>query len=293
MATYRSVGIVANPQRPEVPETVRAALAWMRARGIAACGAPDLTASLGLDVPSFEWSGLAGRIDLLLTVGGDGTILHAARHLAGQPVPIFGVNTGKLGFLTSSSRASMLESFEPLFAGGGTVQAHMALTAAIERGGGETFRGFALNDAVVHKGGATARVLTLRLDVDDDEVGTYVADGLILATPVGSTGYTLSAYGPLVVPTMEALVATPICAHTLTVRPVVLPADAHVRVTVVDVQETASLTLDGHVVADLDRDDIVRVARARDPVLLVRLPEQSFFRLLRSKLHWGGRVAHA
>ncbi|MFN2431767.1 MAG: NAD(+)/NADH kinase [Gemmatimonadota bacterium] len=297
MAAYRSVGIVANPQRSEVPDTVRTALRWLRERGLEALGAPGLAEPLELDLPSFAWEGLPARVDLLLTFGGDGTILHAARHLAGQPVPIFGVNTGHLGFLTSSSRASMLTSFELLFEGRGTAESHMSLRAAVRTAdeGPHDSPGeapVALNDVVLHKGALTSRVLTLQLEVGGEEVGTYVADGLILATPAGSTGYTLSAQGPLVVPTMDAIVATPICPHTLAIRPVVLPASSEIRVTVVEQQERASLAADGRPVAELEIGDVVRVTRAEGAVLLVRLPGQSFFRLLRSKLHWGGRVSH-
>ncbi len=319
MSRYRAVGIVANPQRPEVPATVREAVDWLRRRSLSVRCAPDLLQSLPVDLAAFEWTGLAGQVDLLLTFGGDGTILYAARHLAGQSVPIFGVNTGTLGFLTSSSRVSMLESFERLFDGQGAVEPHMTLQAVVERrarpGSSGVARGAAaaaagaaraagraaaavgelaaLNDVVIHKGAVTARVLDLRLELDGEEVGIYVADGLILSTPVGSTGYALSAQGPLVVPTMQAIVATPICPHTLATRPLVLPPDADIRVTVVERQEPASLALDGNLVAELDLGDAIRVTRAAHEVRLVRLPDRGFFRLLRSKLHWGGRTSEA
>jgi NAD+ kinase len=326
---YRCPGIVANPQRPDVPEAVKSAVAWLSTRGLEVRVAPDLRDKLRLDLPAFDWASLAGSVDLLLTFGGDGTILFAARHLAGQPIPIFGVNTGTLGFLTSSSRESMDQGFELLFEGRGEVESYMTLSADVRRAGGGDDRGagwtaaagatpppdamavrtggstagaatpaarsrlVGLNDVVLHKGAVTARVLDLRLEVDGDEVGTYVADGLILATPVGSTGYALSAQGPLVVPTMEAIVAAPICAHALAIRPLVLPATADVRVTVLDLQEPASLAVDGSVACELAEGDVVAVTRGEHAVRLVRLPGLSFFRLLRSKLHWGGRTSRA
>jgi NAD+ kinase len=300
---------------------------WLRERSLSVRCAPDLLQSLRVDLAAFEWSGLARQVDLLLTFGGDGTILYAARHLAGQSVPIFGVNTGTLGFLTSSSRLSMLESFERLFDGQGMVEPHMTLQAMVERRGRNGPGGVAhgteagaggvpretaeraapdepggegalaalgaLNDVVIHKGAITARVLDLRLELDGEEVGTYVADGLILSTPVGSTGYALSAQGPLVVPTMQAIVATPICPHTLATRPLVLPPDADIRVTVLEHQEPASLAVDGNLVAELHLGDAIRVTRAAHEVRLVRLPDRGFFCLLRSKLHWGGRTSEA
>jgi NAD+ kinase len=196
----------------------------------------------------------------------------------------------------------MLESFERLFDGQGMVEPHMTLSAVVERGDGADSADAgdgalasleALNDVVIHKGAVTARVLDLRLELDGEEVGTYVADGLILSTPVGSTGYALSAQGPLVVPTMQAIVATPICPHTLATRPLVLPPDSEIRVTVVERQERASLALDGNLVAELDLGDAIRVTRAPHEVRLVRLPDRGFFSLLRSKLHWGGRTSEA
>jgi NAD+ kinase len=312
VSRYRVVGVVANPQRPEVPATVREAVDWLRGRSLDVRCAPDLGRSLPIDLPAFAWADLARQVDLVLTFGGDGTILYAARHLAGQAIPIFGVNTGTLGFLTSSSRVSMLESFERLFDGEGAVEPHMTLRAEVERaaearGSGASARRAAalgkdgvesgdgtftaLNDVVVHKGAVTARVLDLRLELDGEEVGTYVADGLILSTPLGSTGYALSAQGPLVVPTMQAIVATPICPHTLATRPLVLPAEADVRVTVIERQERAGLAVDGNLVAELDIGDAIRVTRSEHEVHLVRLPDRGFFRLLRSKLHWGGRTS--
>jgi NAD+ kinase len=290
---YRSVGVVANPQRPEVPATVREAVAWLRGRELEVLCAPDLSRSLPIDLTAFDWDGLARQVDLLLTFGGDGTILYAAHHLAGQSVPIFGVNTGNLGFLTSSSRVSMLESFERLFDGQGKVEPHMTLRAEVERMSPAPDPFGAVNDVVVHKGAVTARVLDLRLELDGEDVGTYIADGLILSTPLGSTGYALSAQGPLVVPTMHAIVATPICPHTLATRPLVLPADSEIRVCVADSEEPAGLAIDGELVAELGPGDRLRVTRGPHEVGLVRLPDRSFFRLLRAKLHWGGRTSEA
>jgi NAD+ kinase len=292
VAPYRSVGIVANPQRPEVPATVREAVDWLRRRGLDALCAPDLSACVQVHLPVFDWPAVAGHVDLLLTFGGDGTILYAARHLAGQDVPIFGVNTGTLGFLTSSSRLSMLESFQQLFDHGGRVESHMTLSAEVEGRSDPADRTFsAVNDVVLHKGALTARVLDLRLELDGEEVGTYVADGLILSTPLGSTGYALSAQGPLVVPTMQAIMATPICPHTLATRPLVLPPQSEIRVHVSDCEEPAGLAVDGRLIAELEVGGRVRVTRGSHVVRLVRLPGRGFFSLLRSKLHWGGRTS--
>lgn len=296
MPAFHSVGIVANLQRPDVPATVETAVQWLRRRGIRVQADPAAHEQLDLSIPAFSWEGLASQVDLLLTFGGDGTILFAARRLAGQPIPIFGVNTGSLGFLTSSSRDAMTASFEVLFEGGGEVESTLTvrselLAAGAGEGEGESQAFTALNDVVIHKGAVTARVVDLRLEVDGDEVGTYVADGLILATPLGSTGYALSAQGPLVVPTVDAIVATPICPHTLAIRPLVLPAHARIRVEVVGLQEAATLAVDGIVVGELRQGDVVTATRGEEPVRLIRLPENSFFRLLRSKLHWGGRAS--
>jgi NAD+ kinase len=226
-------------------------------------------------------------LDLLLTLGGDGTLLRGARLVALDAVPVLGVNLGHVGFLTSASPAELEAALGRWLAGESTVEKRMGLAVYAESAMGEPGRGYvALNDAVLHKGGA-ARVIRLNVSAYRDVVGTYSADGIILATPTGSTAYSLSAGGPIVAPSVNCIIATPICPHTLGVRPLVLPADETVTVEVLSPSEELVLTIDGQEHERLVPGQKVVVRRAPDPVCLVRFPGQTFFSTLRRKLRWG------
>lgn len=235
---------------------------------------------------------LPGRMDLLLTFGGDGTLLRGARMVASHHTPVLGVNLGHLGFLTSISPDELSPSLAMLLRGEYRLDTRFTLQARVLRhDGSESAPYLALNDAVLHKGGF-ARVIRLVVRVGDEgeEVGSYSADGLILATPTGSTAYSLSAGGAIVVPSMECLLATPICPHTLAVRPLVLPADTRIEVEIREPSAEVVLTVDGKEGEALQPGDRLVVGRGEATVPLVRFPGQSFFSTLRRKLHWGAAV---
>ena len=227
-------------------------------------------------------------VDALLTLGGDGTMLRGARYLAGRGIPLVGVNLGRLGFLTSCGRDEMEEALR-MFAGGSYVaEPRMALQAhAIDDGGLSTRSWLALNDVVIHKGGF-ARVVRLHVQADGDTVARYAADGLVVATPTGSTGYSLSAGGPVIAPTFESIVLTPISPHTLAIRPLVLPPRAVVEVQASDSSEELLVTVDGQGGSSISSGQRLVVRRAERAVQLVRFPGTTFFARLRRKLGWGG-----
>jgi NAD+ kinase len=227
------------------------------------------------------------ELDLLLTLGGDGTLLRGARLVAPHGVPILGVNLGHLGFLTAAGPTELEDSLARLIRGEIILDERMILDARAEAADG-TVRGryLALNDAVLHRGGV-ARMLRMIVHAHDEEVGTYSADGIILATPTGSTAYSLSAGGPIVSPAVDCIVATPICPHTLAVRPLILSAAETVTVEVLSPSEELILTVDGQEGAMLVPGDRLRVSRASLPLRLVRFPGQTFFSTLRRKLRWG------
>ncbi|MDQ3556852.1 MAG: NAD(+)/NADH kinase [Gemmatimonadota bacterium] len=232
-------------------------------------------------------SAACAELDLLLTLGGDGTLLRGARMVAEHGVPVLGINLGHLGFLTSVSPAELETGLEQALAGEVRIDPRMTLRVQAEGPDGEPRgRWTALNDAAVHMGGV-ARVIRLVVHAHDTEVGTYSADGIILATPTGSTAYSLSAGGPIVSPSVDCIVATPICPHTLAVRPLVLPAEETVTVEVLRPSQGAVLTVDGQEGVALRPGDRVIVCRGERPVRLVRLPGQTFFATLRRKLRWG------
>lgn len=235
---------------------------------------------------------LPGRVDLLLTFGGDGTLLRGARMVASHHTPVLGVNLGHLGFLTSIRPEELEGSLAMLLRNEYRLDTRFTLQARVVRHDGtESTPYLALNDAVLHKGGF-ARVIRLvvRVGQDGEEVGAYSADGLILSTPTGSTAYSLSAGGAIVVPSMECLLATPICPHTLAVRPLVLPADMPIEVEIREPSAEVVLTVDGQEGEALVPGDRLVVSRGEATVPLVRFPGQSFFSTLRRKLHWGAAV---
>jgi NAD+ kinase len=227
-------------------------------------------------------------IDALITLGGDGTLLRGARWLDGAAVPILGVNLGRVGFLTSCGTDEIGQAMRALASNDYIAEARMALYACAVDGDGISRQEWrALNDFVVHKGGF-ARVVRVGLSVDGDSIGTYAADGVIISTPTGSTAYSLSAGGPIVVPTVESILITPISAHALGVRPLVVSPDAEVVVDTTQASETLMVTVDGQVGTELVPGEKLVVRRAENPVVIIRFPGATFFELMRAKLGWGG-----
>lgn len=230
------------------------------------------------------------KLDCLMTLGGDGTLLRAARYLDGRAVPILGVNLGKLGFLTSCSATEMDEGLRMFAKGDYRAEKRMGLEAiALDHDGTERERFVALNDVVLHKGGF-ARVLRLRVWIDGESIGAYAADGVVVSTPTGSTGYSLSAGGPVVVPTLESILVTPVSPHTLAIRPLILPPTAEVRLQTEDGPEELLVTVDGQVGTTFSTGQTLVVKRAPTAVRIVRFHGGSFFEVLRRKLGWGGLV---
>jgi NAD+ kinase len=229
-------------------------------------------------------------VDLLLTFGGDGTLLRGARLVALEGTPVLGDNLGYLGFLTSITPNELEWALTSIIAGEYRLDRRFTLDARVVHDGVPGPPYLALNDAVLHKGGF-ARVVRLAIYMgqeEDEPVATYSADGIILSTPTGSTAYSLSAGGPIVVPTVECILATPISPHTLAVRPLVVPASTTITIEVLSPSEEMILTIDGQEGAALQLGDRLTVCRGRATVSLVRLEGQSFFSTLRRKLHWGG-----
>ncbi|MGK2934243.1 MAG: NAD(+)/NADH kinase [Gemmatimonadaceae bacterium] len=230
------------------------------------------------------------EIDALITLGGDGTLLRGAKLLGDRPVPIIGVNLGRLGFLTSCSAPEVESALRRFKAGDYTAESRMTLAATTD-GGPETSAGserwLALNDFVLHKGGF-ARVVRLSISIDGERMGTYAADGMVVATPTGSTAYSLSAGGPIVSPRLESIVITPISAHTLGIRPLVVHPDSEIVLQGEDGPEELLLTVDGQGGTHVARGERLIIRRSNSPVLLVRFPPDTYFGRIRQKLGWGG-----
>ena len=275
------IGVIGNRRYERLEEVLRTLQHLAPALGMTLVYEDDLLAAGG-DGEALEDP---ARIDALLTLGGDGTMLRGARLVAGRQIPILGVNLGRLGFLTACAGHELEAALERFASGDYTVQHRMALEARTSRPNDERRR--ALNDVVLHKGGF-ARVVHLRVSVNGELIGAFVADGLILSTPTGSTAYSLSAGGPVVVPTVESIVLTPISPHTLAVRPLVLPPTAEVVVQADDGPEELLVTIDGQVGTTFGIGDTLTVRRSERPVLLVNFRGATFFSRMRRKLAWGG-----
>lgn len=240
------------------------------------------------DAPAVSREELGEKIDLLIVLGGDGTLLSGARAVGHRKVPILAVNLGGLGFLSSVTLDELYPVLETVLSGGHKTSERIMLEANILRGGKSVERQNALNDAVITKK-TLARMLEFDVFIDGAPVTRYRADGLIVATPTGSTAYSLAAGGPIVDPHVEALLVTPICPHMLTNRPLVIPDKARVEIDVAATEEPVYLTLDGQVGFQLESRDRVAVTQSANRVLLVQPPRKTYFDVLRSKLRWGER----
>lgn len=284
----KRIGIVAKTDREEARVVVPRLLQWCAGRGLTPVVEKD-TATLCPDGAAVAVGKpeLPGQVDLLLVLGGDGTLLSVARLVGDLGVPILGVNLGGLGFLTALTVDELFPALEAHLRGELVIEERMMLAARVSRQGERLSEHVALNDVVIMKS-AMSRIITVEVSAEGQFATGYRADGLIISTPTGSTAYCLSAGGPIVYPTMEAVVLTPICSHTLTNRPIVLPASLSIQVTLLSDQDVM-LTLDGQVGFALKRLDTVEVHQAGARTRLLRFPQKHFFSVLRTKLKWGER----
>jgi NAD+ kinase len=290
----KTVGFWVNVDKlrgdPEVGRLARDAVALLASRRVDAVVNQESAQTLGIPELGVPAADLARRAEMLVVFGGDGTILHAARQAAPAGIPILGVNLGGFGFLAEVHDRAVDDALLRVLAGDYRVDERMMLQAQVCRGAGReriVRELLALNEVVVTKSGY-ARLLRIRTEINEDHLATHLADGLIVATPTGSTAYSLSAGGPILHPDLDAIVLTPICAHTLNARAVVLSANEAITIRVEPTGAPSVLTVDGQEGEPLEPDDIVRVARASCRTRLVRLGRTGFYRLLRTKLSWGG-----
>ena len=287
----RRVGVVAKPDPRRARPVLKRLLQRMekqRVRYLLDTEAADMLRRPGDGV---ERSAMAGKVDLVLVAGGDGTILSVARSLGRSQVPVVGINLGGLGFLTEFSPKEIDDALEAILQGDYSVDRRMMLSVETRRHGKVREKHVVLNDVVLNKS-ALARILEIELQVAEQAIPTYRADGLILSSPTGSTAYCLSAGGPIVHPLMQAIVAIPICPHTLTNRPLVVPGDMVLEARIRDAggdNNPFLLTLDGQVGLTLERADVVRVKRSRLSFSMVIPEGREYFQVLKKKLKWGGR----
>jgi len=233
---------------------------------------------------------LSSDADLIIAIGGDGTMLHAAGLAAGGDVPLLGINRGRLGFLADVSPVDMLESLGQVLAGNYTSESRLQLQAKITAADGSQKTALALNDVVLQRR-ETGRMLDFETRIANKYVNTHMGDGLIAATPTGSTAYALSCGGPIIQPRLDAIVVVPICPHTLSDRPIVIPADQEIEVKLLPREDTkAEISVDGHTLGEFGPDDKLVIGEAEHRITLIHPPGYDFYEILRSKLHWGRNV---
>jgi NAD+ kinase len=282
----KKVGIVANIAKEKSPEYTALLREWMVKRGLEVYLDEGIAAKIGCP-PGVEKGKLWALVDLLVVFGGDGTILRTARLTRKRDLPIVGINLGGFGYLTEVNLSEMFSAMELILAGDFKVEKRMMLDVEIQ-GDEEPFReGTVLNDVVINRGNLS-RIVELETTVDGHYMTTFKADGLIIATPTGSTAYSLAAGGPIIFPELNSIIINPICPHTLTNRPVILPEDAVVRVALCTPEQGATVTLDGQVSFTVKFGDTITIRKSGYITTLVSSPHRDYLEILRTKLGWGG-----
>ena len=281
----RTVGLVAKYQEPKAAQMVRWLVPWLKKRGKKVCVENGLARSGARSCSKKE---MAAKADLIISLGGDGTLLNIAPLVERPDVPILGVNLGGLGFITEVAVDELEGVLSKTLDGDYEIEKRMTLEVRVSGKNGRPHKFRVLNDVVIAKG-ARSRIIDLETYVGDDYLCTYRADGLIISTPTGSTAYSLAAAGPILEPTLGAIALSPICPHTLTHRPIVVPSKAAIRVTLRSFGDTVILIPDGQPGVRLDNGDQVEARDYGLPVSLIKLASRSYYEILREKLKWGER----
>ncbi|TKS59942.1 MAG: inorganic polyphosphate kinase [Nitrospira sp.] len=281
----KSVGILTKPKFPEAKTTLQGVVTWLRDRSIVVLLDTTSATLLG-EQDGVQKTQLAGKADVLLVLGGDGTMLNAARLAGERSIPILGVNMGGLGFLTEVRLDNLYPSLDRVFANDFIIDERLMLKTHVHRHGETVARGVVLNDVVISKG-TLARMIELKVAIQGQFVTNLRGDGLIIGTPTGSTAYSLSAGGPIINPAVQSLILTPICPHTLTHRPLIVPGNDEIEVTLTSKADGAMVTLDGQVGIAMTQGDTAVIQASDHRTRLIRFPESHYYDVLREKLKWG------
>ncbi len=289
MANQQRLGIIANHRRPDAQAAIDIVHRWAEAHQWAIAfseGLSDDPNSGPVTIPRHK---LEGKVDLVIAFGGDGTMLSAVRSAGALEIPVLGINLGSLGFLTELTPVNLEHTLDRVYRGDYFIEKRMLLEARVH---GECTNEVltALNDIVVDKG-SIVRVIHLDLYVNDEFISSYAGDGLIVATPTGSTAYALAVGGPIIHPTIEAIIVAPIAPHTLAQRPMVFSQKDRLKMVVASERRDATLTIDGQIACTLQHGESISIQRSSIMARLVRFAENSFYNVLRDKLYWGFKPA--
>jgi NAD+ kinase len=291
ISSTKRVGIVVKPHQPDALKTICGVVKWLNERGMTLVGGPELERErieheTGCAVEALELEKLVATVDLMLVLGGDGTMIATARMIGDTEVPVLGVNYGGLGYLAEFRIEELYVALESIVSGNYRLDKRVMLAVELLRGDELVTRNRVLNDVVINKS-ALARIIEIEAYLNQQFVTSFRADGLIVSTPTGSTAYNLSAGGPVIFPSMNAVVITPICPFTLSNRPIVVPDDAVIELRLKTQQEDVALTLDGQVGFPLKVEDRVVIRKSRATFNLVQPTNRNYFDVLRDKLRWG------
>lgn len=291
MSTIKRLGIVLKPHQPQALKTLCDLTLWLGQRGIELVGGPEIERErieheTGCSIDEVESDALANAVDLILVLGGDGTMIATARLIGDAEIPVLGVNYGGLGFLTEFRIEELYGGLEMILDGNYRLDKRVMLDVELRRGSDVVARSRVLNDVVINKS-ALARIIEIEAYLNQQFVSSFRADGLIVSTPTGSTAYNLSAGGPIIFPSMNAVVVTPICPFTLSNRPLVVPDGAVIELVIKSDQEDITLTLDGQVGIPVTLDDRVVIRKSRTTFNLIQPSNRNYFDVLRDKLRWG------
>lgn len=291
MSTIKRLGIVLKPHQPQALKTLCDLTLWLGQRGIELVGGPEIERErieheTGCSIDEVESDALANAVDLILVLGGDGTMIATARLIGDAEIPVLGVNYGGLGFLTEFRIEELYGGLEMILDGNYRLDKRVMLDVELRRGSDVVARNRVLNDVVINKS-ALARIIEIEAYLNQQFVSSFRADGLIVSTPTGSTAYNLSAGGPIIFPSMNAVVVTPICPFTLSNRPLVVPDGAVIELLMKSDQEDITLTLDGQVGIPVTLDDRVVIRKSRTTFNLIQPSNRNYFDVLRDKLRWG------
>jgi NAD+ kinase len=291
MSPIKRIGIVLKPHQPDALRTVCELATWLSERGITLAGTPELErdrieSETGCAVAQAPREELAAIVDLILVLGGDGTMIATSRMLGDREVPVLGINYGGLGYLAEFRIEELYQALESILSGNFRVDKRVMLDVELRRGGELITQNRVLNDVVINKS-ALARIIEIEAYLNQHFINAFRADGLIISTPTGSTAYNLSAGGPVIFPSMNAVVITPICPFTLSNRPIVVPDDARIELLLKTDQEEVTLTLDGQVGFSLNVEDRVVIRKSSVTFNLVQPTNRNYFDVLRDKLRWG------
>jgi len=291
MTAIKRIGVVVKPHQPDALDTLCRLTEWLNQKGIQLVGQAEIAhqqieQQTGCAVKIVKDDQLASSVDLILVLGGDGTMIATARMIGDAEVPVIGVNYGGLGYLAEFPIEELFAALDSILSGQYKVQKRVMLAIELWRGEELITRNRVLNDVVVNKS-ALARIIEIEAYLDSQFVNLFRADGLIVATPTGSTAYNLSAGGPVLYPSMNAVVITPICPFTLSNRPIVVPDESVIEVRLITDNEEVALTLDGQVGFPLKARDRIVIRKSRTTFNLVQPPNRNYFDVLRDKLRWG------